>query len=45
MHTHPYAGGGNIVIDNCPVCAVNWLDHGELRRVVAAPDPQYTAHE
>ena len=37
MHTHPYAGPGNIIIDNCPVCAVNWLDHAELSRIVSAP--------
>ncbi|HET8546745.1 MAG TPA: zf-TFIIB domain-containing protein [Bryobacteraceae bacterium] len=45
MDTHPYAGPGNIVIDNCARCHVNWLDSGELRRVASAPDPQYTAHE
>ncbi len=43
MHTHPYAGPGNIVIDNCPRCAVNWLDHSELRRIVRAPEP--TRHD
>lgn len=37
METHPYAGGGNIVIDNCPGCALNWLDAGELERVGRAP--------
>jgi Zn-finger nucleic acid-binding protein len=36
MDTHPYAGPGNIVIDNCPACELNWLDHAELRRVVRA---------
>ncbi|MBI5280593.1 MAG: zf-TFIIB domain-containing protein [Candidatus Solibacter usitatus] len=36
MDTHPYGGGGNIVIDNCPECDLNWLDHAELRRVVRA---------
>jgi Zn-finger nucleic acid-binding protein len=45
MHTHAYAGAGNIVIDNCPHCRVNWLDHGELRRVASAAAAQYTAHE
>jgi Zn-finger nucleic acid-binding protein len=45
LDTHPYAGGGNIVIDNCPRCRLNWLDAGELNRVVRTPDPQYTAHE
>jgi Zn-finger nucleic acid-binding protein len=37
MDTHPYGGPGNIVIDNCPDCRLNWLDHRELRRVVRAP--------
>jgi Zn-finger nucleic acid-binding protein len=37
MHTHPYAGPGNIVIDNCPVCRLNWLDYRELRRVARSP--------
>ncbi|MGJ5818973.1 zf-TFIIB domain-containing protein [Paludibaculum fermentans] len=40
MDTHPYAGPGNIVIDNCPDCRLNWLDHNELRRVTTAPDTQ-----
>ena len=38
MDTHPYGGPGNIVIDNCPRCALNWLDHFELNKVVHAPD-------
>lgn len=38
MDTHPYAGPGNIVIDNCPGCSVNWVDAQELRRVAAAAD-------
>lgn len=38
MHTHPYAGPGNIVIDNCPDCRLNWLDYLELRRVASAAD-------
>jgi Zn-finger nucleic acid-binding protein len=37
MDTHPYAGPGNIVIDNCPQCGLNWLDYPELRRIVTAP--------
>jgi Zn-finger nucleic acid-binding protein len=37
MHTHPYGGPGNIVIDNCPHCLVVWLDHEELARVRDAP--------
>jgi Zn-finger nucleic acid-binding protein len=41
METHPYYGPGNIIIDDCERCSVNWLDYGELERVVRAPDPQY----
>jgi Zn-finger nucleic acid-binding protein len=37
MYTHPYAGPGNVIIDNCPSCSVNWLDHAEIRRIVSAP--------
>lgn len=37
MHTHPYAGPGNIVIDVCLDCAVIWLDYGEFRAVIDAP--------
>ena len=33
MDTHPYGGPGNIVIDNCAGCELNWLDYGELQRV------------
>lgn len=39
MDTHPYCGPGNIIIDSCENCAQNWLDYGELDRVVRAPDP------
>ena len=37
MDVHPYGGPGNIVIDNCPHCQLNWLDSGEFQRVVQAP--------
>jgi Zn-finger nucleic acid-binding protein len=39
MDTHPYCGPGNIIIDSCENCSQNWLDYGELDRVVRAPDP------
>jgi hypothetical protein len=39
MDAHPYAGPGNIIIDNCPECSVNWVDSMELRRIATAPDP------
>ncbi len=38
MDAHPYGGPGNIVIDSCENCSLNWLDHNELHRVAVAPD-------
>ncbi|HEY1580056.1 MAG TPA: zf-TFIIB domain-containing protein [Terracidiphilus sp.] len=38
MDTHFYNGPGNVVIDDCDNCELNWLDHGELMRIVRAPD-------
>jgi Zn-finger nucleic acid-binding protein len=38
MDTHFYAGPGNVIIDACSPCCLNWLDHGELKRIVLAPD-------
>jgi Zn-finger nucleic acid-binding protein len=38
MENHAYGGGGNVFIDTCEACSVNWLDKGELQRIVAAPD-------
>lgn len=38
MDTHYYAGPGNVVIDSCDRCLVNWLDNGELARIAHAPD-------
>lgn len=38
METHPYGGPGNIIIDNCPHCRLNWLDYMELHRVTHSPD-------
>jgi Zn-finger nucleic acid-binding protein len=35
---HQYAGPGNVVLDSCERCLVNWLDQGELRRIALAPD-------
>ena len=37
MHGHIYAGPGNVVIDSCERCQVNWLDGSELRRIAIAP--------
>jgi Zn-finger nucleic acid-binding protein len=41
METHYYSGPGNVVIDDCETCLVNWLDHGELMRIVESPDHTY----
>jgi Zn-finger nucleic acid-binding protein len=38
MIAHLYAGPGNVVIDSCEQCQVNWLDGGELRRIALSPD-------
>ena len=38
MDTHFYNGPGNVIIDDCDNCELNWLDHGELMRIVLAPD-------
>jgi Zn-finger nucleic acid-binding protein len=38
MFGHIYGGPGNVVIDSCERCQVNWLDSGELRRIAVAPD-------
>ncbi len=42
MDSHVYGGGGNVVISSCERCEVNWLDHGELDRIVRAPDRMYS---
>jgi Zn-finger nucleic acid-binding protein len=36
MLNHLYGGPGNLVIDTCESCRVNWLDPGELRRIARA---------
>jgi Zn-finger nucleic acid-binding protein len=41
MDTHPYGGPGNVIIDDCERCEVNWLDYGELQRIVRAPERHY----
>ena len=46
MDTHPYAGGGNAVIDTCDRCCVVWLDAGEITVLgsfpaKASPTPTY----
>ena len=43
MDTHLYAGPGNVVIDSCEHCLIDWLDRGELMRIVHAPDDRNPA--
>jgi Zn-finger nucleic acid-binding protein len=43
MDTHTYCGPGNVVIDSCDFCLVNWLDDGELARIAHAPDDRENA--
>jgi membrane protease subunit (stomatin/prohibitin family)/Zn-finger nucleic acid-binding protein len=38
MDTHPYSGPGNVVIDDCSSCELNWLDAGELLKIARSPD-------
>lgn len=41
MDAHPYQGPGNVIIDSCENCQLDWLDYGELNWMVRAPDWQY----
>jgi Zn-finger nucleic acid-binding protein len=43
MDTHLYGGGGNVIIDDCETCSLNWLDYAELDRIVRAPDREYVS--
>ncbi len=42
MDTHFYEGPGNIIIDDCSRCFLNWLDKGEMMKIVHAPDHSYS---
>jgi Zn-finger nucleic acid-binding protein len=42
MDSHPYGGGGGIIIQSCENCWLNWLDYSELERVVRAKDREYS---
>jgi Zn-finger nucleic acid-binding protein len=33
MDTHPYYGGGNVVVDTCERCSLIWLDAGKLASI------------
>ena len=41
MVNHLYGGPGNVVIDSCERCLVNWLDGDVLRRIAVAPESQH----
>jgi Zn-finger nucleic acid-binding protein len=41
MDTHFYSGAGNVIIESCDTCDLNWLDHGKLLRIVHAPEHSY----
>ena len=41
MDTHYYGGPGNVVIDDCSRCCLNWTDCGEMIRIAQAPDRSY----
>jgi hypothetical protein len=43
MNSHLYSGPGNVVIDSCERCLVNWLEANELRRIASAPDSPRSA--
>ena len=38
MDTHPYGGGGGVIIDTCSECSVIWLDASEMARMARVPD-------
>lgn len=42
MHSHPYHGPGNAVINSCIGCQLTWLDHGELGTIIRAPGQRYS---
>jgi Zn-finger nucleic acid-binding protein len=43
MDAHLYGGGGNVIIEDCENCELNWLDYGELDRIVQAYDREYAS--
>jgi len=38
MDTHFYGGAGNVVMDDCSWCELNWLDAGELLKIARATE-------
>lgn len=43
MDTHPYGGGGNVVIDTCHRCHLVWLDAGEMETLARHRPKEGTA--
>jgi Zn-finger nucleic acid-binding protein len=43
MEAHFYGGAGNVVMDTCEGCSLNWLDHGELARIANASSSSFAA--
>ncbi|MFM2126343.1 MAG: hypothetical protein RL328_2794 [Acidobacteriota bacterium] len=43
MQNHPYGGPGNVFLDTCEACEVNWLDKQEIQKIAAAADPTYSS--
>jgi Zn-finger nucleic acid-binding protein len=41
METHYYSGAGNVIIEDCEDCELNWLDHGKLMHIVRAEEHSY----
>ena len=41
MDTHVYGGPGNVIIEDCSHCFLNWLDHGKLMRIAHAQEGLY----
>ena len=42
MLNHPYGGPGNVFLDSCEACGLNWLDKHEVQKIASAPDPTYS---
>ncbi len=40
MDAHFYGGGGNVILESCSACYLNWLDQSELRRIIHATSSQ-----
>jgi Zn-finger nucleic acid-binding protein len=43
MEAQAYVGAGQVAIDTCEHCGLNWLDHGELARIAHPPASDFVA--